>query len=29
MALDKHYDHEKVEQGKYDFWKEKGYFKAH
>lgn len=28
MALNKHYDHEKVEQGKYDFWKEKGYFKA-
>ncbi len=28
MALDKHYDHHKVEEGKYDFWKENGYFKA-
>ncbi len=26
MSLDKHYDHHKVEQGKYDFWKESGYF---
>ena len=28
MALDKKYDHKIVEQGKYDFWKEKGYFTA-
>ena len=26
--LDKKYDHIKTEQGKYDIWKEKGYFKA-
>ena len=26
--LDKKYDHIKVEEGKYDIWKEKGYFKA-
>ncbi|MCH4228307.1 MAG: valine--tRNA ligase [Bacilli bacterium] len=24
--LDKHYDHEKVEEGKYENWKKKGYF---
>ena len=26
--LDKKYDHKKTEKGKYDIWKEKGYFKA-
>ncbi len=26
--LDKKYDHKKVEENKYEFWKEKGYFKA-
>ena len=26
--LDKKYDHEKVECGKYDYWMEKGYFKS-
>jgi valyl-tRNA synthetase len=26
--MDKNYDHSKVEEGKFDFWKEKGYFKA-
>ncbi|MCR4562964.1 MAG: valine--tRNA ligase [Bacilli bacterium] len=26
--LDKHYDHKKVEEGKYEKWKEKGYFTA-
>ena len=26
--LEKNYDHKKVEEGKFDFWKEKGYFKG-
>ena len=26
--LDKKYDHQKVEMGKYKFWLEKGYFKS-
>lgn len=28
MALDKHYDHFRVEEGMYEFWKERGYFHA-
>ena len=26
--MEKNYDHAKVEEGKFDFWKENGYFKG-
>ena len=26
--LDKKYDHKRTEEGKYEIWKEKGYFKS-